>query len=85
MIAIDAGIDEHAEHQALMHHCKGLTALADELEPLGPGRDESRLRCVHRPVCKSLEVLDECFSGSGASGSFFASRTGFVTGFAATR
>src|ERR1051326_4878932 len=55
---------------------------------LGPWRDESGCRCVHRPVCRSLEalvrvLLGECLSGNGASGSIFARRIGLVTGVAA--
>src|SRR5438876_1361548 len=78
-----AQIDQHAEHQPLVHDRENLAALADESEPLGPGRDESGRRSVHRPGCRSLEILGACLSGSGASGSTFASRTGFVTGLAA--
>ncbi len=44
------GIDEHAEHQTLVHDGEHLPPLADKSEPLGPGRDESGLRSVHRPV-----------------------------------
>ena len=77
-----SGINEHAEHQSLVHDGEHLPTLADELEPLGPGRDESGLRSVHRPVGESL-VLPECLSGSGASGSVFASWTRFVIAFAA--
>src|SRR5699024_11446040 len=44
-----AGIDQHAEHQPLVHDGEDLPPLADESEPLGPGRDESGRRCVHRP------------------------------------
>ena len=75
----DAGIDQHAEHQPLVHDGEQLPALADQSEPLGPWRDESGRRCVHRSAAVSLE-LPECFAGSGASGSTFAIRTGFVTG-----
>ena len=77
----DAGIDQHAEHQPLVHDGEQLAALADELEPLGPWRDESGRRGVHRSAVESLE-LPECLAGSGASGSTFAIRTGFVTGLA---
>src|SRR5439155_22872040 len=77
----DPGIDQHAEHQALVHDRQQLPALADQSEPLGPWRDESGRRCVHRSAVGSLEVA-ECLPPSGASGSAFASRTGFVTGFA---
>jgi hypothetical protein len=62
-----------------VHQGEHLPPLADESEPLGPGRDESGRRCVHRPVAESLG-LPECFSGNGASGSFFASSTRFVIG-----
>src|SRR5262249_58006881 len=75
----DADIDQHAEHQPLMHDRQQLATLADESEPLGPWRDESGRRCVHRSAVESLE-LPECFAGSGASGSALAIRTGFVTG-----
>ena len=74
----DAGIDQHAEHQPLVHHREQLAALADQSEPLGPWRDESGRRCVHRSAAISLE-WPECFAGSGASGSTFAIRTGLVT------
>src|SRR5205823_6892188 len=74
----DARIDEHSEHQPLVHNREQLSALADESEPLGPWRDESGRRCVHLSAVRSLE-LPECRAGSGASGSSFASRTGFVT------
>src|SRR5437868_15486035 len=75
-------INQHAEHQPLVHDGENLAALTDESEPLGPGRDESGRRCVHRPGCRSLEIFGVCLPGSGASGSTFASRTGFVTGLA---
>jgi hypothetical protein len=45
----DSGIDQHAEHQPLVHHGEDLTALPDQSEPLGPWRDESGRRCVHWP------------------------------------
>src|SRR6186997_49869 len=74
-------IDQHAEHQPLMHHCKNLAPLADKAKPLGPGCDESGRRCVHRAVPESLVVFFKlAFTGSGASGSTLAIRTGFVTG-----
>src|SRR5437868_4154284 len=76
----DAGIDQHSEHQALVHNGEQLTALADQSEPLGPWRDESGRRCVHLSAVRPLE----CFAGSGASGSTFASCTGLVTARAAT-
>jgi hypothetical protein len=60
-----------------MHDGEHLPPLTDESEPLGPGRDESGLRCVHRSVAETL-VLTECFSGSGASGSTFAIWARFV-------
>ena len=82
MSAISAGIDKHAEHQSLVHYGKHLPPLTDKSEPLGPLRDESRLRSVHRAVGSSLG-LPGCLAGSGASGSFFASWTCFVIGFAA--
>jgi hypothetical protein len=63
-----------------VHEREQLPALTDESEPLGPWRDESGRRCVHRSVAEPLG-LPECFAGSGASGSTFAIRTGFVTGF----
>src|SRR4051794_40731752 len=75
----DPGINEHAEHQPLVHDREQLAALADESEPLGPWRDESGRRCVHLSAVSSLE-LPECLAGSGASGSSFASLTVFVTG-----
>ena len=78
----DTGIDQHAKHQPLMHHRQQLAALADESEPLGPWRDESGRRCVHRSGVESLG-LPGCLAGSGASGSTFASRIGFVTGLVA--
>jgi hypothetical protein len=62
-----------------MHHREKLAALADESEPLGPWRDESGRRCVHRSAVESFGV-PERRPGSGASGSTFAIRTGFVTG-----
>jgi hypothetical protein len=65
-----------------MHDGERLPTLTDESEPLGPGRDESGLRSVHRPVADSLG-LPECFSGNGASGSFFATSTRFVIALAA--
>ena len=67
----NAGIDQHAEHQALVHDGEQLAALADQSEPLGPWRDESGRRCVHLSAVRPLE----CFTGSGASGSTFAIRT----------
>src|SRR6185369_462662 len=81
----DPGIDEHAEHQPLVHDREHLATLADESEPLGPWRDESGRRSVHWPEAWSLDGFAECFAGSGASGSTFAMRTGFVTGWAAAR
>src|SRR5512135_458108 len=77
------GIDEHSEHEALVHDGEHLPSLTDKSEPLGPGRDESGGRSVHRPVGESL-VLPECLTGSGASGSVFAISTLFVIGFEAT-
>ena len=50
----DAGIDQHAEHQPLVHDGEQLPALADESEPLGPWRDESGRRCVHRSAVEFL-------------------------------
>ena len=47
-----------------------LPPLTDESEPLGPWRDESGRRSVHRSAGSSL-VLPECLAGSGASGSIF--------------
>src|SRR3954449_9411129 len=79
----DAGIHQHPEHQPLVHNGEHLAALADESEPLGPWRDESGRRCVHRSAAIPLEV-PECLAGSGASGSTFAMRTGFVTALAET-
>ena len=73
MIATMPGIDEHAEHQPLVHDGEHLPPLADQSEPLGPWRDESGRRCVHRAAPVSL-ALPECLAGSGASGSFFAMR-----------
>ena len=46
-----AGIDQHAEHQPLVHHGENLPPLPDKSEPLGPWRDESGRRCVHRAGC----------------------------------
>jgi hypothetical protein len=66
-----------------VHDGEQLSALTDESEPLGPWRDESGRRCVHRAAVESLE-WPECFAGNGASGSIFAIRIGFVTGLAAT-
>src|SRR5260370_25612233 len=79
----DSGIDEHPEHQSLVHDGEQLAALADESEPLGPWRDESGRRCVHRSAAISLE-WPERFAGSSASGSTFAIRTGLVTARAPT-
>src|SRR6185369_9759964 len=79
----DAGIDQHAEHQTLVHDGEQLAALADQSEPLGPWRDESGRRCVHLSAAISLE-WPECFAASGASGSTFAIRTGLVTACAVT-
>jgi hypothetical protein len=81
----DAAIDQHAEHQPLVHDREHLPTLADESEPLGPWRDESGGRCVHRPGAESLCGVAGRLSGSGASGSAFAMRTGFVIGWAAAR
>ena len=69
-----ARIDEHSEHQPLVHHGEHLPPLPDKSEPLGPWRDESGLRSVHRPGGEPLG-LPACLAGSGASGSFFASST----------
>ena len=52
-----AGIDEHAEHQPLVHDGEHLPPLTDKSEPLGPWRDESGRRCVHRPGRSSLDDL----------------------------
>ena len=82
----DAGIDQHAEHQPLVHDGEDLAPLADESEPLGPWRDESGRRCVHRAGLRVLGLFAGiACAGSGASGSVFASRTGFVTGLARPR
>src|SRR6185312_911631 len=81
----DSGIDQHAEHQPLVHDGENLPALADQSEPLGPGRDESGRRGVHWPETESFAGFLACLSGSGASGSVFAMRTGFVIGLAAAR
>ena len=43
----DAGIDQHAEHEALMHDGEDLPPLPDQSEPLGPVRDESGRWGVH--------------------------------------
>jgi len=32
----DSGINQHAEHQPLVHDAEQLAALADQSEPLGP-------------------------------------------------
>ncbi len=77
----DAAIDQQAEHQPLVHHRQNLPSLPDKSEPLGPRRDESGCRCVHRAVPKSLVFFDLAAAGSGASGSTLAVRIGFVTGF----
>ena len=74
--------DQHSEHQPLVHDREHLPPLPDKSEPLGPGRDESGRRGVHCCCGLSLDVLADRFWGSGASGSFVASRTGFVTGLA---
>ena len=80
----DAGIDQQAEHQPLVHHCQDLASLPDKSEPLGPWCDESGGRCVHRAVPEFPVVFFElALAGSGASGSTLAVRTGFVTGLAA--
>ena len=55
----DAGIDQQAEHQPLVHHGQDLASLTDKSEPLGPGCDESGSRCVHRAVPESLAVFFE--------------------------
>src|SRR4029453_136873 len=75
-------INQHAEHQALVHHREHLPAVTDESTPLRPWRDESGRRCVHRAWAESLADLVNGLAGSGASGSIFASCTGFVTAFA---
>src|SRR5437868_391055 len=79
----DAGVNQHAEHQPLVHNGEQLALLPDESEPLGPWRDESGRRCVHRSVADPLG-LPECRPGSGASGSTVATRSGFVSGLAET-
>ena len=43
----DAGIDQHPEHQPLVHDGEDLPPLPDQSEPLGPVRDESGRWCVH--------------------------------------
>jgi hypothetical protein len=43
----DPGIDQHPEHQPLMHYGQDLPPLPDQSEPLGPWRDESGRRGVH--------------------------------------
>jgi hypothetical protein len=68
-----------------MHDGEDLPALADQSEPLGPGRDESGRRGVHWPETESFAAFLTGLSGSGASGSAFAIRTGFVMGLAAAR
>ena len=45
----DPGVDQHPEHQALVHDREDSTALSDKSEPLGPG-DESGRRRVHQGV-----------------------------------
>src|SRR5215207_1563285 len=81
----DAGVDQKAEHQPLVHHGQNLPSLPDKSEPLGPGCDESGGRCVHRAVPEFPVVFFElALAGSGASGSTLAVRTGFVTGPAAS-
>src|SRR5215208_1485186 len=79
----DPRVDQHAEHQSLVHDREHLPTLSDQSKPLGPWRDESGRRCVHRSAGESLADLVEGLPGSGASGSLFASRTGLVIGFAA--
>src|SRR6185369_6010981 len=81
----DAGIDQHAEHQPLVHDSEDLAALADQSEPLGPRRDESGRRGVHWPETLSFADFLTGLSGSGASGSVFARWTCFVIGLAAAR
>jgi len=68
-----------------MHDRKDLAPLPDQSEPLGPRRDESGGRCVHRSEPVSLAVVLVGLPGSGASGSAFATRIGFVMGLAAAR
>src|SRR3954468_19716632 len=77
------GIDEHSEHQPLVHDGEHLPALPDQTEPLGPWRDESGRWSVHRAAVESLDFTERG-ADNGASGSAFASRIGFVTGLAAT-
>jgi hypothetical protein len=81
----DAGINQHAEHQPLVHDGEDLAALADQSEPLGPWRDESGRRGVHWPETLSFADFLTGLSGSGASGSVFARWTCFVIGLAAAR
>src|SRR5688572_13810811 len=78
----DPGVDQHPEHESLVHHREHLPALTDESKPLGPWRDESGRRCVHRARAESLADLAGGLLGRGASGSVAASRTGLITGFA---
>jgi hypothetical protein len=68
-----------------MHDREDLAAPPDQSEPLGPWCDESGGRCVHRSETVSLAVVLAGLPGSGASGSVFAIRTGFVMGLAAAR
>src|SRR4051812_43673672 len=81
----DPPIDQQPENQALVQDREKLPPLAHQSEPLRPCCDESGRWCVHRAEPASLAGFLSCLPGSGASGSFFARRTVFVTGLAAAR
>jgi len=49
----DPAIDDHREHQALVHDRQDLAPLSDETEPLGPCDESGRGR-VHRAALESL-------------------------------
>ena len=78
----DPGIDQHAEHQPLVHDRQHLAPLPDEAEPLGPWRDESGRRCVHRSVPESWRSPRMAWPEAAPAGRPSARRTGFVTGVA---
>src|SRR5687767_6499435 len=90
----DPGIDQHPEHQPLVHHREDLTPLPHQAEPLGPC-DESGRRGVHQSESLSLSLRRGLLpppeevagalplprapaTGKGASGSAAAVLTGFV-------
>ena len=96
MIAMIAAIDQHPEHQPLVHDRQDLAPLSDQTEPLGPC-DESGRRGVHQCgagcpwVCAWRVAPPADAAGApplalglapdkGASGSAVAVLTGFVAG-----